>query len=517
MTDASAGSESSGIAIPPLLYLRRWVFGLAALGLLWRVVLYLVGRPIWGDEAALGLNIVGRTYAELLAPLDHDQVAPILFLWLERAASDLLGLSEYAMRLVPLLAGIAALVVTARWARAVAEPLTASLTIALVAVSYFCTRHTVELKPYGFDLLATATLLLFATRFLTSRRAADLVLLTVATPLALGASHPAVFTAAGIATALLLVMKEEPTRTRVAYAAFVAVLAASFLGWFVLVTRGQYDRTAPFMVEFWRPAFPPAKPWPFLAWILDVHTGSLLAYPVGGPNAGSVVSFVLFAIGLVAWVRVRPRVATVLLLAPFALTFVAAALHRYPYGYSARVAQHLVPAIVLLVATGIVQVVRWASRSAIDVHRGAAIAFCVLGVIGIGGLVRTVVRPYKDEGDRPTRSEVRTFLSRVGPGQPIVSLSPLTTFSYKVRWYLAEGHATVRAMGPHDLGEWRAPSADLWVINARDDTVTREGVARTGRPVLDHRRVMLEVKRDGSSLSFWEWFHLGPPVRHGDE
>src|SRR4029453_14983473 len=60
---------------------RRWTLVLLAAGVAWRLVRYGLGFPLWGDEAALLLNVVERHgYAELLRPLAHEQVAPLGFL-----------------------------------------------------------------------------------------------------------------------------------------------------------------------------------------------------------------------------------------------------------------------------------------------------------------------------------------------------------------------------------------------------------------------------------------------------
>src|SRR5689334_23171439 len=78
-------------------------------GALVRLVQYASNRSLWSDEAMLALNIVDRSYLELLKPLDYNQAAPPLFLWLEKLAVQLLGNNEYALRLVPLTAGLIAL------------------------------------------------------------------------------------------------------------------------------------------------------------------------------------------------------------------------------------------------------------------------------------------------------------------------------------------------------------------------------------------------------------------------
>lgn len=70
---------------------------------------YLYNRSLWADEAVLALNIVNRSYLELLQPLDYDQAAPIGFLIVEKFAVQLFGDNEYSLRLFPLLSGIISL------------------------------------------------------------------------------------------------------------------------------------------------------------------------------------------------------------------------------------------------------------------------------------------------------------------------------------------------------------------------------------------------------------------------
>src|SRR5262245_24159027 len=67
------------------------------LGVAWRIVRYLCHFPIWGDEAMLLLNILDRDYAGLTEHLRFAQVAPLLFLWLEKTAILLFGASEWSV------------------------------------------------------------------------------------------------------------------------------------------------------------------------------------------------------------------------------------------------------------------------------------------------------------------------------------------------------------------------------------------------------------------------------------
>src|SRR4051794_16723875 len=81
--------------------MTRMALGLLLLGVLWRTVRYLLAFPIWGDEAMLAMNFVWLDYGELTRQLRNCQVAPLLFLWGERAAFSWLGPGELALRLLP--------------------------------------------------------------------------------------------------------------------------------------------------------------------------------------------------------------------------------------------------------------------------------------------------------------------------------------------------------------------------------------------------------------------------------
>src|SRR3954469_17927060 len=55
-----------------------------AVGVAARLTRYLINGALWGDECAVGTNIVNRDFAGLTHVLDYLQTAPILFLWSER-------------------------------------------------------------------------------------------------------------------------------------------------------------------------------------------------------------------------------------------------------------------------------------------------------------------------------------------------------------------------------------------------------------------------------------------------
>ena len=75
-------------------FVRRGALAILAFGVA-RLVRYFADRSLWLDESLLTINLMTRSYRELLETLDYNQGAPIAFLWIERLMLDLFGDSEY--------------------------------------------------------------------------------------------------------------------------------------------------------------------------------------------------------------------------------------------------------------------------------------------------------------------------------------------------------------------------------------------------------------------------------------
>ena len=87
-----------GLIVSPIDF-PAWVpvlgeLDMLALGVLLRLRAYFHNRALWLDEVYLALNLVPRSYAELLQPLDHDQGAPLGFLLATGATSAQTGTFE---------------------------------------------------------------------------------------------------------------------------------------------------------------------------------------------------------------------------------------------------------------------------------------------------------------------------------------------------------------------------------------------------------------------------------------
>ncbi len=432
--------------------MQRWTIVFLLVGVGWRLFRYLLQFPIWGDEAYTCINLTDQTYLGFLDGLRCNLVAPLLFLWGELTALHWLGSSELAMRLLPVLAGLAALPVFWKLARQVLDPAAATLAFGILAVAYYPVRHAVEVKPYSLDLLVSAGLISIAYAWLTQPQRVNLLtLLCMLLPPALLISNPVVFVAGGISVALLPTVWREPARTKALWAAYNIVLGLTFLGCLYLNARMQPASAVQMLERFWSHTFPPMEPLALLKWLALTHTGNMMAYPLGGKNGGSAVTFLLFLVGVWHFARARRWDVLLLCLTPFALTFIAACLRRYPYGDSARLCQHLAPATCLLIAAGAFTSISWIWRNARGQQIATGFVCGMLAIIGVAGIARDLVQPYKQTGDQECRRIVRAIVDQAGTECPVVFLNDWDQSQPELLWYLSQGHPQVIR---HERANW---------------------------------------------------------------
>ena len=142
-----------------------------ACGLLLALVQFLHGRSLWVDEAMLALNIVTRDPLGLLRPLDDNQVAPILFLLLEKAFTSLVPNSEYGLRILPLLCYAAGAFAFFR----IVLHLFQHAAIQVLALSLFAFNtnlifYASEVKQYMGDLAVCCIIFWWTLKYTTDRR-----------------------------------------------------------------------------------------------------------------------------------------------------------------------------------------------------------------------------------------------------------------------------------------------------------------------------------------------------------
>ncbi len=353
--------DSSGIASPSRTQstrATRTLLGvLLLIGIATRLRQYFSGRSLWLDEYTLALNVIERTFSGFFDPLAFEQRAPVGFLFAERAAVLLLGSSEYALRLVPLIAGIAALILFLAVGKRCVSPTALVVSFALFAICGPAIYYSSEVKQYSSD--TAVALLLFALALrpldhgLSPRRTAVLGLTGA---VAIWCSHPAVFVLAGIGATFLFVFLRRGDRKSFWRAALAGTIwVGSFsVSWATLLRQAAADET---LHRFWaeyRSFMPlPPRTWSDALWFPE-NAFAIFANPVGpgsGFAASAFAGLALMSFLTACAVGFERRDRLWLLLSPIPLALLASGFGKYPF--QGRLLLFLVPSALLTIGEGV--------------------------------------------------------------------------------------------------------------------------------------------------------------------
>jgi len=390
---------------------RRWwtspaaIAVIAFLGIALRGAAWLNDRNLWIDESMLSLNLIERSPARLLEPLDWNQGAPIGFLLAVKTVIASIGITESSLRLVPMFGSLLGVIGFAWLALKFLPRPAATIAIALFSVSPFLISYAAECKQYATDAAIAIGLFASAASLLQGeggfRRWA---ILAAAGAMAVWCSHPAAFILGGIGTALLADAILDKNRTRfLAAAATVACWLISFAACYLLCLKNLGNNQ--YLLNYWDGHFlplPPKSPGD-AAWLLD-HFFAPFAYPggLGGTEirAGGIAA-VFFLIGMASLGKRNWRIAIAMIL-PGLLALLASGLHKYPF--AGRLLLFLTPIMVLGVAEGAYRVVAALAR---PLPIAAALFLGVLMAAPALETYQELRRPMRSEQLQPILMQVR--------------------------------------------------------------------------------------------------------------
>lgn len=464
---------------------------LVLLGVALRGWAYAAGTSLWLDEILLGRNILELPMGELLTkPLHLDQVAPRGFLLVERLAVLALGPNEWALRLFPFLAGVAALVAFRRLAERTLDGYAVPFAVALFAIGVPFIKYGAEVKQYELDALVAVVLLLVAVDL----RERDQPL---ARRLGYGGlafvliwfSQPSAIVMAGIGLAFAVEwMAARDRRGRAVLSTTIPLWAAASLVAVVAGLRSMTPATRAFMDDFWRQGFPPLPPslasvgWFWRQAISVFDDPTLLQYR--WPTLFVVVAL----LGAAATWRRRRGVA-LLLAGPLVMAALAALAQQYPL--RGRLMLYLVPSLLLAVAAG----AEWARRVAARAHPALGTALMLgLAIAPVAALLESPP-PYEVEHHRAMLAHLR---ERRQPGD-VLYVFPLTRIGvlfYGPRYGVGPGDFVTGVCDREDtraylrdLDRFRG-TARLWVLGSAARPF------RTARPAAAGYLGAVGVKRD---------------------
>lgn len=454
-----------------------------AFGVFFRVAYYLADRSLWLDESYLALNLMRRSYGGLSNTLDFNQGAPIGFLWGERLALDLLGDSQLALRFLPLLVGIAALVLFFLTARELLAPGAFLIALVLFATMEPFVRYAAEIKQYGLDVAVTVALLLLFTRTVEARgfSVRRTALVAAAGLAAVWLSHPSVFVLAGFGAGSTFAALRRGDRGSLAGQTIAyATWCASFLAVYLIEVRD--------LRALQQSVGGGGAGAGFGAKLKNIYT--IFNDPGGFPRTAVGLAAFVALIGVVVLWRKRP--AHVVFFAGATVALLAAGyLGKYPIGQ--RFLMFLLPLAVLTFAAGSHALITSTAR---PIALAAAVGLLALVFVPtIGAAAEHAFTPAESEEIEPLVTQIQREW-RQGDKLYVYHYS-----QYALAYYLFcedcnPSAPSQRRIWPVRLAPPAQPQASPALVSTSDAVVI-------GGPIKDFRPTFPELSSFGGANRVW--------------
>lgn len=371
------------------------------------LVQFFFNRSLWNDEAMLALNIIRRNYLDLLRPLADHQIAPALFLLVEKAVTKIFGPSELALRLFPLLCGIASLVLIYKVCLALFNDRSvAVVSLCLLGLTPNFIYYSSELKQYAGDLMVLLAVYYGAFARGEKLERNRMLFLSVVGAIAIFLSNVSVVSLFAAGSLLLF---EDLRRRRFSTAVPIFVWTVCFAINFAFFMKDH--PTMSFMRNYWIDSFMPLSSLEqlFGKWApKKISQVFFELLPSGPVKRFYVVTILLYVFGLVRMVMNCKFKLVYVCVVPVAVHLLMSAAKIYPFDL--RLILYLSPLFIMVTAYGLCEAagllfVRWRTQ------------YVLMAVVTISlSLALARAFPIKREELRPVLAEMSRQLE---PGQSI--------------------------------------------------------------------------------------------------
>lgn len=303
---------------------------LILLGILLRLVIYFQNRDLIIDEANIVRNLSERGFLALLQPLDYEQYAPVLFIWIEELASLLFGYGPFGLKLFPLLSGIASMFLLYRILRQLGMKYMIWLPVGLFALNPYLIEYAATIKQYMSDVLVTLLLIYLALK-------TDLAKITPgrfyacwvpAGMIAILASMPSVFLLAAVASYYCYYSFTSGNRKfllPIFITGFSWLLLFGVYYWFILRQQIGSDYLQDYHANYFLHLLPRNK----AELLHNIHlVDELICHTSGYSFVNHTLALIFLFVGCFQLLRRKLAIALLILL-PLLLVLLASALHQF--------------------------------------------------------------------------------------------------------------------------------------------------------------------------------------------
>ncbi len=375
---------------------------LIIIGIIFRVSQYFYNRSLTEGEAPLAMNIIERSYPELLKPLDYVQAAPIGFLYVEKFCVNIMGNNEFALRIFSLITGILALFLFSKIVEFLGDFKIQIFALCLFIVNDSLIYFSSEVKPYSSDVFFSLMIILLSIIIIKNfpQSLSLIIPLGLVSAIFIWFSFPSVFVFCGSWLTLAFFLIKNKNRP-----AFLFLLISGIIWFFSLGINYSISLKSltkhKELMDFWQSSFIPLPPksWHEL-YLLFYNLIRIFKNPGGFSIYEYLFAILLFFIGLAICWR-KNRYYALIFIMPLIITILGSSLHLYPF--AGRVLLFITPFLFIFTSAGLSRIYEIIQKHS---HQIAVLIVAIILIHPVFSAVYHIIKPRAPE-------ELRTVLEYV--------------------------------------------------------------------------------------------------------
>ena len=413
----------------PHLTWNKWGLYLAfAIPILLLFYVFFSNRSLFLDSLNLARNISESSFFELLLPLKYEQSAPLLFLYISKITTLIFGVSEYSLRALPMVSGIACLYFFAKNLKHLLHSRYVAIGLFWLGTQSMFVRYSTEFKQYITDAFVSVFIIWLALSIdkLTNK---TIVYVGILGAIMIWLSMPAIFVLIGMLAYYAHIHYKSDT-TQLPILLLSIWFALNFVAEYFMILSPAIESNH--MQNYHENYFIQGSFWRLHSLRHDFGLIiSTIRMTVGKSGIAICIALLLIILSIADFVKNRKSVGLLLLL-PITAVFGASLLGQY--SLIERLILFTLPIIMILVLIGGQVVVRKLS------DKNVWLRYAVFGIIGIAfsiSLIQTnglkyILQPFEKEDNRSSLQYISQHEKSENP--IICSQHAFPAYSYYINY-----------------------------------------------------------------------------------
>lgn len=346
------------------IWLERFLIIIIFSGAIIALANFINNKSLWLDEAMLALNIVSKSYMELLEPLDMYQIAPIGFLYIEKTMINLLGNHDWVLRIFPFLSFILSIPLFFVLNKKLFESeRVALLSCAVFSLSLTLIMYSSEVKQYSSDVLLAILIVVSALNYHSKKSSTSLILYTIVGVFSICLSNISIIILFTVGLYSLYTNFVEDKNRQ--FSVFIAIFfwLVSFITYYFNFIHNHPSNEE--MIKYWGQYFMPQNIFSlefhkFLFYAAKEIFGEVLTF-----KRFWIIPLVLAFVGIASLIRRKQIKNLYLIVFPLLLHLVLSSFQFYPFAKSFIL--YLIPFLIIMFTLGFVQVYKYLNENLIKI------------------------------------------------------------------------------------------------------------------------------------------------------